>query len=156
MEDQFGSESPYKGLKRPSVMHFKKGSKKGSAAAQGQPEDNGDWRQLGKMPCEGDDYPTWLQFQKRKWKLQRLERKRRQVAGLSGVSMRAAGNNITSYLARQKHSLAHQHWEIIQITMTDNPGWLRVWALVNGDLHSLSMQVYRQFYVNRHSPGTKI
>jgi DNA polymerase epsilon subunit 1 len=41
---------------------------------------------------------------------------------------------------------------VVQVVETDEPGVMRVWALVAGDLHCMKVQCYRQFFVNMRVP----
>ncbi len=53
----------------------------------------------------------------------------------------------------RQQTLNTSYWQILQIAPTGRPGELRVWALVKGEMHALSVNVYRKFYVNRRLPG---
>ncbi|KAI9013156.1 hypothetical protein BC832DRAFT_282542 [Gaertneriomyces semiglobifer] len=109
------------------------------------------------MPSMYEDYPAWLEFQKRKWK-----RRRAQVAmhksmfgnrGL-GANAGAAGQSSTvaGFFRQQTRNVLSLPWQILQIAETDIPGDFRVWALIEGTLHSIKLSVPRTFYVNSRIP----
>jgi hypothetical protein len=58
-----------------------------------------------------------------------------------------------SYLSSKHQALARTFWEIIQIAPTEVPGELRVWALVNGEMHAARVNIYRRFFVNLSHSG---
>lgn len=90
-------------------------------------------------------YPEWLAFHKRKWRIQRAERKRRRLMGISATSARARaqdgqeGAGVTSagaasastargpvtmanYLANTAQRMNQMHWQILQIAETQVKG----------------------------------
>ncbi|KAJ1554975.1 DNA polymerase epsilon catalytic subunit [Nowakowskiella sp. JEL0078] len=103
-------------------------------------------------PVTGD-YRTWLKFQKRKWAKRRADvqaerdlygedhqRSRRKV--LEGRS------NVESFFRMKTDSIITKTWEVLQIAATDVLGEFRVWAIVDEQLHKITLHVPRIFYVN--------
>src|SRR5205814_6217614 len=71
-----------------------------------------------------DDYPSWLAYQKKKWRVQRQSRiQRRKVLGVKGLSSGLGG-----YFRHQSEPLFTQKWEIIQLRETDIPGQLKAFV----------------------------
>lgn len=112
------------------------------------PDTQIDWlKELGPHPERTD--PGWINYVKQKWKLQRGERRRLRALGISAASLKGRGKgNMGAFFAKQTMSIAHKHWEVIQIAETDEPGVMRLWAVVNGDLHCMKLHCYRRFFVN--------
>ena len=158
MEDQFSSPSQRVFAKgaggRPrTTKHAKRGRIKAP-----EPELPADWKEaLGpdnepKYNTAG--YPDWLAYNKKKWKIQRAARARDRAMGISNMTSRSKRADLGGFFARQAMSVTRKHWEIIQITETNAPGVMRVWALVNGDLHCMKINAYRRFFVNMRVPDT--
>ncbi|KAI9141033.1 DNA polymerase-like protein epsilon [Paraphysoderma sedebokerense] len=99
-------------------------------------------------PSMTDDYHGYLEFQKRKWKIQRLvKQKRRELFG-ELRSSRNNSSNVSNYFQRQAESLAFKTWQIVQIVETEVPGECRLWVLIDSSLHAIKLQIPRIFYVN--------
>lgn len=116
------------------------------------------------MPDMYTDYSGWLEFQKRKWKRQRIQRaKRREMYGSSQPAVR---NGVSGYFRRQTGSLVSSTWEILQIIETDTPGEFKMWVSIQQKLFSVRLSVPRIFYLNsrqeeidellRHTPSCSI
>eukprot|EP00049_Salpingoeca_infusionum_P023474 m.12318 g.12318 ORF g.12318 m.12318 type:complete len:2363 (-) comp5819_c0_seq1:202-7290(-) len=161
IEDQClpcGAESPPH--QQPTVtIHRRikgKGGKKGRVVQE--EVQAGDWRQvLGTPPDINDGYSNWLDFHKRKWKIQAAERRRLKMMGISGSTAMARGasqaaSTMRGFINQKRSELASGHWEIIQIAETRVPGQMKVWAMVGGDLHCMKLDVHRKFYVNFRTP----
>jgi hypothetical protein len=71
------------------------------------------------------------------------------------IKTRSTNSVAPRFLAVRQQALNTSYWQILQIAPTGRPGELRVWALVKGEMHALSVNVYRKFYVNRRTPGEK-
>ncbi|KAI9489936.1 hypothetical protein BDB00DRAFT_875783 [Zychaea mexicana] len=107
------------------------------------------------MPDMHTDYQGFLEFQKRKWKRQRVMRaKNRETYGASQPA--AKQGDVGGYFRRQTGSLVSSAWELIQIAGTDTPGEFKMWAMVQGRLTTISLQVPRIFYLNsrEEAPST--
>ena len=86
------------------------------------------------------DHAAWLAYNKKKWKLQRKERYRLQAMGISTTSVKSRRGGLGNYFEKQSVAVSRTHWEIVQIVETDEPGMMRVWALVAGDLHCMKVR----------------
>lgn len=98
------------------------------------------------MPNMHEDYRSWLQFQKRKWKRQRKIRKIRQQQADNLTN--STNGNIGSFFKKQTGSLVSSPWQIVQIVETDTPGDYSLWILINQQFHKIRLSVPRIFYVN--------
>ena len=96
-------------------------------------------------PCPStDDYPAWLAFQKRKWRIQKQARqRRRKILGDKGLSTGLGG-----YFRHQSESLFTQKWEIIQLRETDVPGQLKAFILIDSKIQSVKVNSIRKLYIN--------
>ena len=91
-----------------------------------------------------DDYPSWLAFQKKKWRIQRQSRiRRRKILGDKGLT-----NGLGGYFRHQSESLFTQKWEIIQLRETDVPGQLKAFVLIDSKIVSVKVNSIRKFYIN--------
>ncbi|KAF7724021.1 DNA polymerase epsilon catalytic subunit [Apophysomyces ossiformis] len=98
------------------------------------------------MPDMYSDYQGFLEFQKRKWKRQRAERKKRRE--LQSNSQNSINNGVDGYFRRQTGSVATSTWEILSIAPTDLPGQYRMWVSVQGQLYCHRLSIPRMFYLN--------
>ena len=131
-------------------IHFSRKAQQMTEAGGVIAEDAGDWRQiLGPHPKRSD--PGWLAYSKRKWRIQRAVRRARAELGIVDAPVQSNGKGMQNFFAQQTNTINRKHWEIIQIAPTEEPGAMRVWALVNNDLHCLRLNVYRRFFVNMQS-----
>ena len=91
-----------------------------------------------------DDYPAWLAFQKKKWRVQRQSRqRRRKILGDKGLA-----NGLGGYFRHQSESLFTQKWEIIQLRETDVPGQLKVFVVIDSKIVSVKVNPVRKIYIN--------
>ncbi|KAF2738253.1 DUF1744-domain-containing protein [Polyplosphaeria fusca] len=98
------------------------------------------------MPSITEDYTGWLQYQKQKWKIQRLARKRRRQ--LFGEKQVDASDAIGSFFRNQAELLFISTWQLIQLRQTETPGEVRAFVLIDKKIHSLKIVVPRQLYLN--------
>lgn len=181
IEDQFdasrGARQALGGTPRVTIgsRGGKVGARASKAAVQAELESHsGDWRTALAGEDRGSlkrDSATWLAFNRKKWAIQKAHRKRLRAMGITGSStaaMRGADNGtvgpsaaaattapsggVLGYFAKQAASMRRTHWEVIQIAETDEPGIMRVWAMINGDLHCMKLNCYRRFFVNLRTP----
>jgi DNA polymerase epsilon subunit 1 len=102
------------------------------------------------MPDWNVSYSDWLEFQKRKWKRQRLIREHNRQLGdnsqfLSNTQTRSGAAN---FFRKQTGSLVTSIWEVLQIAETDIPGEYRMWVMVQGQMFNIRLTVPRVFYLN--------
>lgn len=101
------------------------------------------------MPNPSDDYPTWLEYQKMKWKLQKQARvRRRQLFGdRRGITV----SNIQQTFMRQAHTTFMHTWQLLQLRATDTPGIVNAFVLIDAKVHNLKIKVPRQVFLNLKS-----
>jgi DNA polymerase epsilon subunit 1 len=121
------------------IVH-KRSSKRTKLADEEDDED------LGDMPDPEVDYRAWLAYQKRKWKRQRAEKAQDVSEGLRGL--RAPRGGVGTFFRQQIKSILQYPWEVLQIIETDLPGEFRLWALIDGAMHSIKLEIPRVFYLN--------
>jgi DNA polymerase epsilon subunit 1 len=160
MEDIIGGSAVARAAGRlmPSIARVTKlGSSQGGAKAAAAPAPPPE-EDFGPEPDVHEDYPGWYQFQKRKWKKQRLDREQRRklyghVSGGPGNRQvfgpgDANDGKMGKFIRRQAESLVRYPWQVLHIAETDVPGEFRLWALVGKDMHSVKVSIPRVFYVN--------
>ncbi|RCH90735.1 DNA polymerase epsilon catalytic subunit, partial [Rhizopus stolonifer] len=99
------------------------------------------------MPDWNEDYPAWLEFQKRKWKRQRLIRQHNRQAGIQTTGTQNR-ESVGTFFRKQTGSLATSPWEVLQIVETDIPGEYRMWIMVQDQMFNIRLTVPRIFYLN--------
>ncbi len=99
-----------------------------------------------RMPSITGDYQSWLQYQKKKWKIQKQARKRRRQ--LFGERRTDASNAIGSLFRNQAELLFISSWQILQLRETESPGEVRAFVLIDRRIHSIKIIVQRQLYLN--------
>ncbi|KAF2814826.1 DUF1744-domain-containing protein [Mytilinidion resinicola] len=98
------------------------------------------------MPSITEDYNGWLQYQKKKWKIQKQARKRRRQ--LFGEKQTDSSDAIGSFFRNQAEMLYISTWQLIQLRDTDTPGEVRAFVLIDKKIHILRVIVPRQIYLN--------
>ena len=65
----------------------------------------------------------------------------RVLGGGDGAKDGTKGSSLgmAQFLHQQQVSLGSTHWEIVQISETQEPGIMKVWCMVAGDLHCMRM-----------------
>ncbi|KAI8052820.1 hypothetical protein BDF22DRAFT_633316 [Syncephalis plumigaleata] len=96
------------------------------------------------------DYSRWLMHRKPKWRQQINERRhRRQLLKHLVPSIDQVGRLRVQH--RELLSLLGHPWQILQMVETEQPGQIRVWAIVDKRLCDIRVHVPRRLYVNhRH------
>ncbi|KAA8646060.1 DNA polymerase epsilon catalytic subunit POL2 [Aspergillus tanneri] len=99
-----------------------------------------------KMPAITDDYVGFLKYQKQKWKIQKQARvRRRQLFG----ERANVGTDSLSHLFRNQAELLYiSTWQVIQLAETSRPGIVRAFVLIDRKIHTLTVKVPRQVYIN--------
>ncbi|KAI9351947.1 hypothetical protein BD770DRAFT_393656 [Pilaira anomala] len=98
------------------------------------------------MPDWNEDYPAWLEFQKRKWKRQRLIRAYNRELGAQPQQQSTLG--AAGFFRKQTGSLVMSVWEIIQVVETEIPGEYRLWVVVQDQMFNVRLTIPRIFYLN--------
>ncbi|KUI71977.1 DNA polymerase epsilon catalytic subunit A [Cytospora mali] len=100
------------------------------------------------MPNPSEDYAAFLEYQKKKWKIQKQARiRRRHLFG----ERRAPTNNIHQAFRDQAHVTFRNTWQLLQLKPTDNPGLVTAYVLIDQKIHSLNIKVPRQVFLNLKS-----
>ncbi len=98
------------------------------------------------MPSITEDYEGWLRYQKRKWKIQKQARIRRRQ--LFGERSNAANDSLCTLFRNQAELLYISTWQMLQLGETDTPGEVRAFVLIDRKVHSLTVKVPRQVFLN--------
>ncbi len=87
-----------------------------------------------------DSYPRWLSISKLLWARTR--------------ESRTQGSMIPTMFrgARMKDT---RTWDVIQIRSTNNPGRFVMWAHTDSGIHSISLRIPREFYLNLKAEDTR-
>lgn len=99
-------------------------------------------------PPEGD-FNHWLKFQKSHWRNIRKQTKQ----GKSVQEAQAAGKKKATTIGSFIHSLdsavLQYTWHIVQIQPTQEPGILKVWAMIqSGQMFAIKLRADRTIYIN--------
>ncbi|KAI5863661.1 DUF1744-domain-containing protein [Durotheca rogersii] len=98
------------------------------------------------MPDPSEDYPAFLEYQKKKWKIQKQARIRRRH--LFGEHRTNAGSNIQQSFRQRAEVTFRNTWQLLQLRTTDNPGIVTAFVLIDAKVHSLKIKVPRQLFLN--------
>ena len=99
-----------------------------------------------KMPSLTEDYKGFLRYQKKKWKIQKQARVRRRQ--LFGERSNVATDSLGGYFRTQAEALFVNTWQILHLHETELPGDIRAFVLIDQKVHSLTIKVPRQLYLN--------
>ncbi|EON66964.1 DNA polymerase epsilon catalytic subunit A [Coniosporium apollinis CBS 100218] len=99
-----------------------------------------------KMPSITEDYKGWLEYHKKKWRMQKVARKRRRQ--LFGEKRTDASDAIGSFFRNQAELLYISTWQLLQLRETDTPGEVKAFVLIGKKVHTLKVIVPRQIYLN--------
>ncbi|KAK2743262.1 DNA polymerase epsilon catalytic subunit [Myotisia sp. PD_48] len=98
------------------------------------------------MPSMMEDYESWLQYQKQKWKIQKQARLRRRK--LFGEKRTAASDSIGSFFRNQAELTYVNTWQILQLRLTSVPGEVRAFILIDRKVHTITIKVPRHIFIN--------
>ncbi|RPA99229.1 DUF1744-domain-containing protein [Choiromyces venosus 120613-1] len=98
------------------------------------------------MPPITEDYKGWLQYQKKKWKIQKHARTRRRQ--LFGDRSALQTDSIGGFFRNQTESMLSNTWEVLQLRPTDMPGEVKAFVLVGKKIITLKIKVPRQIFIN--------
>lgn len=99
-----------------------------------------------KMPSMTGNYVGFLKYQKQKWRIQKQARLRRRQ--LFGDRSNVATDSLSNYFRNQAELLYINTWQVLQLCETSKPGIVQAFVLINQRIHSLTVKVPRQFFVN--------
>ncbi|KAI7625431.1 DNA polymerase epsilon catalytic subunit, partial [Hortaea werneckii] len=91
------------------------------------------------MPSMKEDYVGWLQYQKKKWKIQKAARKRRRQ--LFGEKRVDATDAIGTFFRQQAEQVYSSDWQILQLRESETPGEVRAYVLIDRKVHQLKVLV---------------
>ena len=96
-------------------------------------------------PAIDEDYSSWLQYQKKKWKIQKQARaRRRQLFG----DRPNATDSINTFFRNQAEMLFINTWHVLQLRDGDSPGEVKAFVLIGNKIHTLNLKVPRIMYLN--------
>ncbi|RMD43043.1 hypothetical protein DV735_g2091, partial [Chaetothyriales sp. CBS 134920] len=99
-----------------------------------------------KVPDPHEDYGAWLQYQKKRWKIQKQARARRRQ--LFGDRSGAATDDIGSIFRNQAEMQLIKTWQVLQLRDGESPGQVKAFVLIDNKIHTLTIKVPRVMYVN--------
>lgn len=99
-----------------------------------------------KMPSMTEDYGGFLEYQKKKWKIQKHARTRRRQ--LFGERSNVPSNSLGGLFRNQAELLLINVWQLIELRESMTPGEIIAFALIDRKLHILKIQVPRQLFLN--------
>lgn len=99
-----------------------------------------------KVPSITEDYSGFLEYQKKKWKIQKHARIRRRQ--LFGERSNAPSNSLGDLFRNQAELLLINGWQLIELRESVTPGEITAFALIDRKLHILKIKVPRQLFLN--------
>ena len=121
------------------------GKRKGRPGAEEQEDDP--YASLpGEMPSMTDDYVAWLQYQKKKWSIQKHAReRRRQLFGDQQVTTNAG---LGKHFRDKAQKLFVKDWQVLQLKASEVPGEVKAWVLIENQIQMLKIKVPRTLFLN--------
>lgn len=99
-----------------------------------------------KMPSPTEDYEGFLDYQKKKWKIQKQQRiRRRQLFGERSSTTSAP---LRGLFDNQAEMLVSSAWQVLQVRESDTPGYLRAFILISNKLRAITIKAPRQVFLN--------
>ncbi|KAI0836958.1 DUF1744-domain-containing protein [Hypoxylon sp. FL0890] len=98
------------------------------------------------MPNPSEDYPAFLEYQKKKWKIQKQARIRRRH--LFGDRRGNLNGNIQQTFRQRAEVTYRNTWQVLQLRGTDNPGIVTAFVLIDAKVHPLKIKVPQQVFLN--------
>ena len=102
-----------------------------------------------RMPPPSEDYVGFLEYQKKKWKLQKQARNRRRH--LFGDHGATGSDNLGNLFRTQAEAAFIQPWQVLHLTDSEKPGEIRAFVLIDRKVHSVKIKVERQLFLNLKS-----
>ncbi|KAF2099988.1 DNA polymeras-like protein epsilon [Rhizodiscina lignyota] len=142
--EDFGSSQLKKPVKNGTVTKMVQKRKAPEAAVPAQVDP---YAALpAKMPSITEDYPGWLQYQKKKWKIQKQARIRRRQ--LFGEKRTDAADAIGTFFRNQAELQYISTWQLLQLRESEVLGEVRAFVLIGKKIHALKFIIPRVLYVN--------
>ncbi|MCJ1294308.1 DNA polymerase epsilon catalytic subunit [Xylographa carneopallida] len=98
------------------------------------------------MPSPNEDYSNFLEYQKKKWKIQKQARIRRRQ--LFGDRNNVATDSLGGFFRNQADLLFTNTWQVLQLRESDTPGIVRAFVLIERKIYVLMVKVPRQVFLN--------
>lgn len=98
------------------------------------------------MPDPTKDYKGFLQYQKQKWQIQKQARIRRKH--LFGETRGAVHNDLSTTFRNQAEQVYRGAWQVLQLRMTETPGVVLAYVLIDSKIHTLKFNVPRTVFLN--------
>ncbi|KAK6537956.1 DNA polymerase epsilon catalytic subunit [Orbilia ellipsospora] len=102
-----------------------------------------------KMPAPEKNYEGFLQYQKKKWKIQRHARERRRQ--LFGDRQANPGEGLDNMFRHQAQMVYMKTWQVLHFAETDVPGEINAHVLIDRKVHLVKVIVPRTIFVNFRS-----
>ncbi|KAL9130915.1 MAG: hypothetical protein Q9217_001018 [Psora testacea] len=99
-----------------------------------------------KMPIAKENYSGFLEYQKKKWKIQKQARARRRQ--LFGERSNTASDTLGGFFRNQAELLFTNTWQVLQLRESEMPGAIRAFVLIDKKIHPLTVKVPRQLFLN--------
>lgn len=99
-----------------------------------------------RMPSMTEDYEGFLRYQKQKWTIQKQARVRRRQ--LFGERSNFASDSLGGLFRNQAELLFMNTWQVLQLRETGAPGEVKAFILIDKKVHSLTLKVPRQVFLN--------
>ncbi len=98
------------------------------------------------MPDPENDYIGFLQYQKQKWNIQKQARIRRKH--LFGEARSAAHSDLGATFRNQAELVYRSTWQVLQLRMTEMPGVVAAYVLIDQKIHKLKFNISRAVFLN--------
>jgi DNA polymerase epsilon subunit 1 len=98
------------------------------------------------MPSPTEDYSAFLEYQKKKWKIQKQARIRRRQ--LFGERSNLASDSLGGFFRNQASLLYTKSWQVLQLRESDTPGIVRAFILIDKKVHNIMVKVPRIVFLN--------
>ncbi|KJR83517.1 DNA polymerase epsilon subunit 1 [Sporothrix schenckii 1099-18] len=112
-------------------------------------------------PSASEDYIAFLEYQKKKWAIQKQARVRRRHlfgdraggggGGGGGGVMQQKANSIQQSFQQRAEITFRNTWQLLQLKTTDSPGIVAAYVLIDARIHHLKIKVDRQVFLNLKS-----
>lgn len=101
------------------------------------------------MPSPSEDYKGFLEYQKKKWKIQKQVRARRRQ--LFGERNSATSESLAGFFRNQAEMLFTNTWQILELRESETPGKIQAFVLIDRRIHTLIIKVPRRVFLNLNS-----
>ncbi len=101
------------------------------------------------MPSMMEDYGGFLEYQKKKWKIQRHARMRRRQ--LFGERSNAPSDSLSGLFRNKAETIFINAWQLVELRESGTPGELKAFVLIDTKPHTLTIKVPRQLFLNLSS-----